>query len=143
MNVGAVMATRVVSVKPEESVQVAIARMMESHVGSVAVCRGNELVGIFTERDVLRLASQGTSFAEVAVGDVMTKRPVTASPDVLIDDAAHMMGEKRIRHLPVVEGDNLVGMVGIRDILRTLLERAYAQHDESAKDTAGTLLQRG
>ena len=143
MNVGAVMATRVVSVKPDESVQVAIARMMESHVGSVAVCQGNELVGIFTERDVLRLASEGPSFAHVAVGDVMTKRPVTATPDVLIDDAAHMMGEKRIRHLPVVEGDNLVGMVGIRDILRTLLERAYAQHDESAKDTAGTLLQRG
>ena len=143
MNVGAVMATRVVTVKPDESVQGAIGRMMESHVGSVAVCDGHELVGIFTERDVLRLASEGTSFADVKVGDVMTKHPVTASPDVLIADAAHLMGERRIRHLPVVEGDSLVGMVGIRDVLRTLVERAYAQHDEDARETAGTLLQRG
>ena len=143
MNVGAVMATRVVSVKPEESVQVAIARMMESHVGSVAVCQGNELVGIFTERDVLRLASEGTSFGDVRVADVMTRSPLTVSPDVGIADAAKLMGERRVRHLPVVEGEMVVGMLGIRDVMRMLVERVWRDHDADAHDTAGTLLQRG
>jgi CBS domain-containing protein len=52
------------------------------------------------------------------------------------------MGEKRIRHLPVVEGENLLGMVGIRDVLRTLVERVWSDHDPSARDTAGQLLRR-
>ena len=73
----------------------------------------------------------------------MTRHPVVASPDLRIVDAAEMMGERRIRHLPVVEGDNLLGMIGIRDVLRTLVERVWAEHDPAARETAGQLLQRG
>ena len=71
----------------------------------------------------------------------MTTRPITATPDVLIVDAARFMDEHRIRHLPVVEGDNLIGMVGIRDVLRTLVERVY-DHDSDARATARDLLRR-
>ena len=137
------MTARVVSVSPDDSVQVAIGRMMEEHVGSVAVCEQSSLVGIFTERDVLRLASEGTAFAEVRVGDVMTRSPLTVSPDVGIADAARLMGERRVRHLPVVEGDMVVGMLGIRDVMRMLVERVWRDHDETAHETAGALLQRG
>ena len=143
MLVAGVMSTRVVSVEPEATVREAIARMMEEHIGSVAVCEGSRLVGIFTERDVLRLAAGGGEFRELKVGAVMTNRPVVASPDLRIVDAAEIMGEKRIRHLPVVEGENLLGMVGIRDVLRTLVERVWSDHDPSARDTAGQLLRRG
>ncbi len=137
-----VMSLRVVSVRPDETVQLAIARMQEENVGSVAVCDGNRLVGIFTERDVLRLAGDGGRLAELLVGDVMTTAVVTVSPDDDVVAAAHLMGERRIRHLPVVQDGNLLGMLGIREVLRTLVERLWREHDADARETARELLRR-
>ncbi len=142
MRVGDVMSVRAVTVRPDETVQVAIARMMEENIGAVAVCDGPQIVGIFTERDVLRLAAESSDFRDLRVGDVMTKNVVTAPSDVHILDAAHLMGERRIRHLPVVEGDNLLGMVGIRDVLRSLVERLWRDHDTDARETVRELLRR-
>ena len=142
MPIADAMAVRVVTVQPDESVQVAIARMLEENVGAVAVCDGSRLVGIFTERDVLRLAGGGAPFGELAVGAVMTRAVVTVSPDVDVVEAARIMGEKRIRHLPILEGENLLGIVGIRDVLRTLVERLWAEHDAAARETAHELLTR-
>ena len=77
-----VMSFRLVSVRPDETVQAAIARMLEENVGSVAVCDGSRLVGMFTERDVLRLAGEdGGGFGQVQVGEVMTRTLVTAGSD--------------------------------------------------------------
>jgi CBS domain-containing protein len=135
------MTVRVVTVTPKTTVQEAISRMLEEGIGSVAVCEGPRLVGIFTERDVLRTAGEGSLFGEVAVEDVMTRRPVTVSPQDDIVGAAHLMAAKRIRHLPVCEGDFLVGMIGIRDVLRRLVEQA-AEQQEGARDTARALLSR-
>jgi CBS domain-containing protein len=140
MPVADVMVFRVVKVSPDDTVSVAITRMLEENVGSVGVCDGERLVGIFTERDVLRLAGEGPNFSEVRVGDVMTRQLVTLAPDDDILDAARLMGERKIRHLPVVEGENLLGMIGIRDVLRTLVERVWAEHDPAARETAGQLL---
>jgi CBS domain-containing protein len=142
MLVGSAMNVRVVTVRPDETVRVAIARMMEESIGSVVVTDGPRLAGIFTERDVLRLASEGPDFLEVCVGDVMTRSPLTVAPDVHILDAARLMGERGVRHLPVVEGENLHGVVGIRDLLRSLVERAWRDHDDAARDTAQALLGR-
>src|SRR5262249_4527997 len=103
MAVGDAMSVRVVSVKPKASVQEAIARMLEEGIGAVAVCDGPRLVGIFTERDVLRCAGEGSMFGEVAVENVMTPRPFTASPGDDLLEAAELMAAKRIRHLPVCE----------------------------------------
>src|SRR5687768_14111181 len=105
--IGDVMTLRIVSVRPDETVQVAIARMLEENVGSVAVCEENRLVGIFTERDVLRLAGQDGGIGEGRVGDVMTRSVVTVSPDDDILDAASLMGARRIRHLPVLQDGNV------------------------------------
>ncbi len=135
------MTLRVVTVSPEETVQVAIARMLEENIGSVAVCEGPRLVGIFTERDVLRAAGEGSGFLELTVGTMMTPRPLTISPDDDLLDAARLMGERRIRHLPVTQGDFLLGMIGIRDVLGRLVEE-IAQQDTRARDTARSLLQR-
>jgi CBS domain-containing protein len=136
------MTVRVVSVRPEELVQVAIARMLEENVGAVVVCEAQRLVGIFTERDVLRLAGEGTAFGELKIGDVMTTRVLTLTPDVDVTDAARLMRDKKIRHVPVVEGENVLGMVGIRDVMGTLVERVWAAHDETAHETARNLLSR-
>jgi CBS domain-containing protein len=142
MAVADVMAFRVVTVSPEDPVQLAIARMLEENVGSVAVCEGERLVGIFTERDVLRLAGEGRDFPEVRVGDVMTRQPVTLAPNDDVLDAARLMGERKIRHLPVLEGENLLGMVGIREVVRALVERLWRTHDAEARDRARELLTR-
>lgn len=142
MTVGAVMNVQLVSVRPDETVQVAIARMMERNVGSVVVCDGPRLVGILTERDVLRLASEGAAFGEVRVDSVMTTSVATATPDVGIPDAARLMNERGIRHLPVVEGDSVHGVVGIRDVMRSLVELVWREHDADARETAKKLLRR-
>jgi CBS domain-containing protein len=141
MAVGDAMSVKVVTVKPKSRVQEAITRMLEEGIGSVAVCDGPRLVGIFTERDVLRCAGEGSLFGEVAVEDVMTRRPVTVSPGDDLVGAAQLMADKRIRHLPVCEGEFLVGMIGIRDVLRRLVEEA-AEQREGARDTARALLRR-
>jgi CBS domain-containing protein len=73
----------------------------------------------------------------------MTRSPVAVSRDVGVAAAARLMGERRVRHLPVVEGDMVVGMLGIRDVMRMLVERVWRDHDETAHETAGALLQRG
>jgi CBS domain-containing protein len=138
-----VMTMRVVTVKPGDSVQLAIGRMLEENVGSVAVCESNELVGIFTERDVLRMAGEGAAFGDARIGDVMTRSPVTVSPDDDVLAAARLMGERRIRHVPVVEAGNVLGIVGIRDVMRTLVERVFREHDPEARDTARALMSRG
>jgi len=140
--IGDVMTLRVVSVRPDETVQVAIARMLEENIGSVAVCEGNRLVGIFTERDVLRLAGQEGGIGDARIGDVMTRSVITVSPDDDVLDVAALIGERRIRHLPVVQDGNLCGVVGIRDVLRTLLERLWHDHDAAARERARQLLGR-
>ena len=77
----------------------------------------------------------------VRIGDVMTREPLTVDAGVPVLDAARLMGDKKIRHLPVVEGEHLLGMVGIRDILGSLVARAW-QHDANAQDTARSLFKR-
>ena len=137
------MTSRVVSVRPDEEVQVAISRMLEENVGSVAVCEDNRIVGIFTERDVLRLAGDGRDFHQIRVGDVMTRRLFMAEPDDDLMSIGQLMQEKRIRHVPVVQDGNLLGILGIREVLRTLLERVWSSQDAEARETARTLLRRG
>jgi CBS domain-containing protein len=133
------MRTRVVTVAPTDSARLAVLRMLEEEVGSVAVCEEGRLVGIFTERDVLALSGDGGDLDRVLVRDVMTRGPVTVSADVAVLDAARLMGERRIRHLPVVEGENLLGMAGIRDVLGSLVERLWHTHDADAHDAARAL----
>jgi CBS domain-containing protein len=142
MPIADLMRLRVVSVRPSESAQVAVLRMLEENVGAVAVCDGDRLVGIFTERDVLRLTGEGANLSDVNVGEVMTRSLVTVSPDDDVVAAASLMGERQIRHLPVLQGENLLGIVGIRDVLRMLVERLWREHDPGAREMARELLSR-
>jgi CBS domain-containing protein len=134
------MSIRRITVSPQETARLAILRMLEENVGAVAVCDGPRLVGIFTERDVLALAGEGTDLDSVMVEDVMTKSVVSISPDDDIVAAASLMAQRKIRHVPVVQDGNLLGMVGIRDVLGTLVEQLWRTHDEAAHDTARELL---
>ena len=143
MSVADAMTARVLSVEPDATVQDAITRMLGAQVGSVAVCEGERLVGIFTERDVLRLAGEGADFRQLRIGDVMTTALVTVSPDDDVVAAAALMQERRIRHLPVIQDGNVLGIIGIREVLRSLVERLWSLHDEQARETVRDLLSRG
>jgi CBS domain-containing protein len=142
MQVGAVMRVRLVTARPEERAAEAIRRMLDAGIGSVVVCDDTAAVGIFTERDVLRLAGEGADFETLLLRSVMTPDPLTIRADDEILAAAQLMGERKLRHLPVVEDGNLVGIVSMRDVLGFLTERVYAEQDETAAQTARTLLGR-
>ena len=142
MQIGAVMQVQVVSAGPEQTAADAIRRMLDAGIGSVVVVEDTTLVGIFTERDVLRLAGSAADFERVPLRTAMTQDPLTISVDDGILEAAQLMGERRLRHLPVVQDGNLVGMVSIRDVLGFLAERLYAEHDETEAETARSLLGR-
>jgi CBS domain-containing protein len=136
------MRVKLVTAKPDEPAAEAIRRMLSHGIGSVIVCEENVPVGIFTERDVLRLAGEGTEFESIPLSKAMTARPVTIGAGDTIMDAAQLMAAKKLRHLPVVEDGNLVGMVSMRDVFAYLAERLFSEGDEAAHDTARALLDR-
>ena len=143
MNIGGVMRTKLVTARPDESAADAIRRMLSSGIGSVIVIEDNAPVGMFTERDVLRLAGEGTDFETIPVRRAMTGRPLTIAADDDILAASQMMAERKLRHLPVVEDGNLVGIVSMRDVLAYLAERLYSgDKDDAAHDTTRALLDR-
>jgi CBS domain-containing protein len=137
-----VMRPRLVAVAPDATVQRAVALMLDEEVGAVVVCEDARLVGIFTERDVLRLAGRGADLASLRVDEVMTTRVVTVSPEDDILAVARVMGDRRIRHVPVLQGEHVVGLVGIRDVVDVLAERLWRDHDDAARDTVHGLLAR-
>ena len=143
MNIGGVMRTKLVTARPDESAADAIRRMLSSGIGSVIVIEDNAPIGMFTERDVLRLAGEGTDFEVIPVRRAMTGRPLTISAHDDILAASQMMAERKLRHLPVTEDGNLVGIVSMRDVLAYLAERLYSgDKDEAAHDTTRALLDR-
>lgn len=110
--------TNLVTVESNITIASVIQLMNERSVGSVLVFDGGDLVGIFTERDVLkRVAGTGAS-GEEPVAQVMTPRPITVSPGTPITVAMRMMSERRFRHLPVMDHLHVVGIVSAGDIMR-------------------------
>ncbi|HEY7198244.1 MAG TPA: CBS domain-containing protein [Gaiellaceae bacterium] len=115
-----IMAREVLAVEPTTRLPDAAARMHERRVGAVVVVDGGRLVGIFTERDVL--AAVATGGLDRPVGDTMTRGPETIGPDEATGHAAALMIHGGFRHLPVVEGDDVIGMVSIRDLIRVSID---------------------
>jgi CBS domain-containing protein len=102
---------------PEETLLDAAARMRRYEVSALPVYRRHRLVGIVTERDVVAAIADGADPAATRVADYMTDRPVTVRPDEDVEVAARRMAELGVRHLPVVDGDQLVGVLSMRDLL--------------------------
>jgi CBS domain-containing protein len=96
-------------------------RMVARDVGAVLVVEGERLVGILTERDVLRAVAGGLR-EDTVVADWMTRDPETMEPDEPIRQAAVLMIHGGFRHMPIVEGEKVVGMLSIRDLMRVVLE---------------------
>jgi CBS domain-containing protein len=111
------------AVAPGASVIDAIRSMAENHVGALLVMEGSRLAGIVSERDYARkVVLQGRSSGTTAVRDIMSAPVVTATPDDTVDHAMRLMTDRRIRHLPVLQGDSVVGVVSIGDLVRSTID---------------------
>ena len=115
------MSRDLLTVEPALALGEVARRMVAKDVGAVVVLDGDELVGILTERDVLRAVADGIS-DDTRVADRMTRQPDTIDPDESMQQAAVLMIHGGFRHLPVVEGGAVVGMLSIRDLMRVVLE---------------------
>jgi CBS domain-containing protein len=109
-------------VAPEDTLGEAAERMEARGVSSALVSDFGRLIGILTERDLLRAVAGRTHSSESRVREWMTRDPLTATPDTKAEDVARTMLERRFRHMPVVEGDRAVGIVTIRDVARWSIE---------------------
>jgi CBS domain-containing protein len=117
------MTTRVVAVSPDDAVADAAAAMVERKVGSALIMQGRFLAGILTERDVLRAAASGSDLTGSPVSAWMTKDPETASPDTTAEDGTQLMLLHGFRHLPVLHGRDVVGVVSLRDLAAARIRR--------------------
>lgn len=109
-------------VPPDTSVRAAIELMQSENTGAVVICQGAVLVGIFTERDALKMMAAGQDF-DVPIEQVMTANPATLTVTSTVDEAIKTMSEGGYRRLPIIdEAGNLVGMLKVSEILRYLVE---------------------
>ena len=121
--VGDLMNSRMVSTSPDSPVAEAAAAMVREKVGSALVMQGSFLAGILTERDVLKAAASGSDLTAVPVSAWMTKDPQAARPDTPVEEAAQIMLLNGFRHLPIVEGRRVHGVVSLRDLFAARISR--------------------
>ena len=110
-------------VRPETSVFEALQLLADYEVGALMVMEGGALVGVFSERDYTRkIALQGRNSRITPVADIMTRQVLTVAPGATTRDAMVLMSARKVRHLPVLEGSTVLGMISIRDILDDIIE---------------------
>ncbi len=111
------------SVSSETSVYDAIVKMAEKNIGAVLVIDHEKLVGIFSERDYARkIILKGKHSSETSVAEVMTSKLITVSSTQKIEECMVLMSEKHIRHLPVVDGETLIGIISINDVVSSIIK---------------------
>lgn len=114
--------TSTVVVSPKDTVYRALQLMAENNVGSVVISEGGRMVGIFTERDYCRkIILMGRSSLNTPIEEIMTKNMITVGPTQPLEECLELMTRYHIRHLPVQEGDKLIGLVSMRDVMTMLL----------------------
>src|SRR2546425_9835661 len=116
-----VITKQLVTVEPATSVAAAVTVMGMQRVGAVLVIENGRLEGIFTERDLVRGLSYDIGASSEPVAQWMTRNPVTVGPEASVEEALEIMLAGHFRHLPVLEGESLVGVVSIRDLSRATL----------------------
>lgn len=131
MTIGAILRDRtgaVISAGPNDTVRTVVDLLAQNRIGAVPVVEGDKIVGIFSERDIVRLlSSYGPETLDRSLEEVMTKSPVTCDSNMAVIGALSQMTQKRIRHLPVVDGGRLVGFVSIGDLVKYRIDRIEAE----------------
>lgn len=129
----------VVTATTDQPVIAVLRLLAERRIGAVPVLAGGKVEGVFSERDlVYRLAEEGPGLLERPVGTVMTAPAITVAPDTPILSALALMTRRRIRHLPVIEGEHMIGVVSIGDLVKLRIDRIEAEADAMRHYIAGT-----
>jgi CBS domain-containing protein len=122
------------SIEPTATVYAAIELMAAQNIGALPVVEAGKLVGMLSERDYTRkVILQGRASKTTPVGQIMTRNPSVVSPDDSIGDCMRMMTEQRVRHLPVLDGDALVGILSIGDLVKWIISSQTATIDQLTK----------
>jgi CBS domain-containing protein len=115
------------TIGPETSVYDALALMADKGIGALVVTQGPAVMGLISERDYARdVALKGRNSRETPVGDIMTTRVACVGPDQTVQECMTVMTEMRVRHLPVMEGETLAGLVSIGDLVKAIIEEQEA-----------------
>ncbi len=110
------------SIGPDKTVLDALELMAKKEIGALLVMQGEKVNGLFSERDYARkVILQGRASKDTPVSDVMTKRVICSSPDLSADECMALMTDKRVRHLPIVENNKIVGLISIGDIVKAII----------------------
>ena len=122
--VAEIMTRDVLTVDPSDTLGEAAQKMTERGVGSVVVSDFGRMIGIFTERDLMRAVAGRVHSSEARVREWMTPDPVTMTEDMSVEEAGNTMIERGFRHIPVVAGERAVGIVSIRDVAEWRLKES-------------------
>jgi CBS domain-containing protein len=126
------------TISPQATVFEAIQLLARKNIGALPVMEGDRLVGIFSERDYTRkVALEGKTSHTTRVHDILSPNVATMTPDETVEDAMRLMTEKHIRHLPVVEGGRLVGLVSIGDMVNWIISAQNATIDQLESYVSG------
>lgn len=118
----------IISLEPDEDVRTAVARLTEHGIGAMPVIEDGKVVGVFSERDVIKcLQVVGEGVLDHKVSEAMTSPVITVSPDTPVLNALSQMTKKRFRHLPVLQGDRMIGFVSIGDLVKYRIDRIEAE----------------
>ena len=129
---------RIFAVGPDDPVLTAVRLMADHYIGALLVMRGDELVGIVSERDYARkIILQNRSSAETPVRDIMSSPVITVRPDDTTEACMRICTERRVRHLPVVEGTKIVGVVSIGDLVKSVISEQSQEIEQLQRYIAG------
>lgn len=132
MIVATVLATKghhVVTVRPEHTVRRALALLATHNIGALVVEEAGRPVGIISERDIVRTLAETEAIFDWPVDRIMTREVIVGTPGDDLDAVAHTMTERRIRHLPVLDGGRLVGIISIGDVLKAQRDALLGERD--------------
>lgn len=128
----------VYAIAPEAPVLDAIRTMAECGVGALLVMRGNDLVGILSERDYARkIILKGRSSKDTPVSEIMTAAPLCVGPASSVDECMRLCTDRRVRHLPVMDGGKIIGVVSIGDLVKAVIDDQALEIDQLQRYIAG------
>lgn len=126
------------SISPDTPALDAMQMMAEKNIGDLLVLEGDQIKGIVSERDFVRkIATDGACRLDIPVSDIMTREVITVSPSQTIEVCMGIMTEKRIRHLPVVEGEQILGLISIGDVIKGIITSQEFTIDQLEKYISG------
>jgi CBS domain-containing protein len=131
----------IISVTPTTHISEVVAVLAEKRIGAVVILdEAGQLLGILSERDIVRsLAANGARTLEMMAAQLMTRSPTTATSEITVYDAEHMMTNGRFRHLPIVDDERLIGMVSIGDVVKAVLDAQTHEMDNMRSYVTGTM----